>query len=293
MGNTTPWALLSFVKMTSRGYCFTTNNPIEKDINDLEALQEHPSFKYLIYGEEVGDNGTAHYQGYLHFTQPVRFSAVKKLLPRSHIEKRRGTTTEAITYCKKDNIYREFGSIPETSGDSTKNKWKQIIEWARAGDMASIEEANPAIYLRYMSALRGLRINPPLILPDLDNEWWYGRTGTGKSRRLWEEYPDHYQKELNKWWCGYNYEGVVAIEEWSPKNECTGSMLKIWADRYPFTGQVKGGSLKKIRPMKIIVLSNYTIKECFPNSQDHEPLLRRFKCIEFKTFLDDILEEYV
>jgi len=283
----------TFYNMTSRGYCFTTNNPLEVDITDIEKCQEHDSFKYLIYGEEVGENGTAHYQGYIHFNQPVRFSAIKKLLPRSHIEKRRGTTAEAITYCKKDGIYREFGSEPQSSGDSTRNKWKQIILWAEEGDMDSIKEANPAVYLRYMQALRGLRIPKPVILSELDHEWWYGRTGTGKSRRLWAEYPEHYQKELNKWWCGYNYEKVVAIEEWSPKNECTGSMLKIWADRYPFTAQVKGGSIKKIRPDKIIILSNYTIKECFPNSQDHEPLLRRFKCIEFKSFIDNLIEATV
>jgi len=279
--------------MTSRGYCFTTNNPIDKDINDIENCQLHESFKYLIYGEEVGSNGTAHYQGYIHFTQPVRFSAVKKLLPRSHIEKRRGNTDEAITYCKKDGIYREFGSEPKSSGDSTRAKWKQIILWAEEGDMASIKEANPAIYLRYMQSLRGLRIPKPIILPELEHEWWYGRTGTGKSRKLWEDYPDHYQKELNKWWCGYNDEDIVAIEEWSPKNECTGSMLKIWSDRYPFTAQIKGGSIKKIRPKKILVLSNYTIKECFPNEQDHEPLLRRFRCIHFQHFFDNLIEASV
>nr|QXP07612.1 MAG: replication associated protein [Arizlama virus] len=279
--------------MTSRGYCFTTNNPTIEDLDNYDKIIEYHAFKYLIYGEELGENGTPHHQGYIHFTTPIRFAAVKKLLPKSHIEKRRGSTNEAITYCKKDGIYREFGSVPESSGDSTKSKWKQIIEWAKAGDMGAIEEANPAIYLRYMSALRGLRIPNPIILPNLDNEWWYGRTGTGKSRKLWNEYPNHYQKELNKWWCGYNYESIVAIEEWSPKNECTGSMLKIWADRYPFTAQIKGGSMKKIRPDKIIVLSNYTIKECFPNSQDHEPLLRRFKQIEFISFFDPYIEATV
>jgi len=74
---------------------------------------------------------------------------------------------------------------------------------------------------------------------------------------------------------------VVAIEEWSPKNECTGAYLKIWADRYPFTAQIKGGSLTKARPIKLIVLSNYSIEDCFPDARDYEPLKRRFTVIEF------------
>jgi len=76
---------------------------------------------------------------------------------------------------------------------------------------------------------------------------------------------------------------VVAIEEWSPKNECTGAYLKVWADRYPFTAQIKGGSLTKARPIKLIVLSNYTIEDCFPDARDYEPLLRRFTVIKFPT----------
>lgn len=94
-------------------------------------------------------------------------------------------------------------------------------------------------------------------------------------------YPDHYAKELNKWWDGYCDEGVVAIEEWAPKNECTASFLKVWADRYPFPAQIKGGSLKKIRPTKIIVLSNYTIDQCFERQEDREPIKRRFKVVHF------------
>ena len=108
-----------------------------------------------------------------------------------------------------------------------------------------------------------------------------GPTGSGKSRLLWEQYPNHYHKQLNKWWDGYNDEETVAIEEWCPKNECTGSQLKIWADRYPFSAQIKGGTLLKIRPTKLIVLSNYEMEECFPNEADLLPLKRRFTIKRF------------
>lgn len=86
---------------------------------------------------------------------------------------------------------------------------------------------------------------------------------------------------VNKWWDGYRHETVVAIEEWSPDSSLTAQALKRWADRYPFTGEIKGGVLQKLRPRKIIVLSNYTLEQCFPRPEDLEPLKRRFTVVNF------------
>ena len=92
---------------------------------------------------------------------------------------------------------------------------------------------------------------------------------------------------LNKWWDGYDDQPVVIIEEWSPKNEVTASALKIWADRYPFTAQIKGGVLQKIRPTKLIVISNYRLNDCFPDSRDGDPIARRFKELEFPRDIEE------
>ena len=83
------------------------------------------------------------------------------------------------------------------------------------------------------------------------------------------------------WWDGYANEEVVVIEEWCPKNEMTASGLKIWADRYPFSCEVKGGTIRRIRPKKIIVTSNYSMEQCFERVEDLEPLKRRFKEVYF------------
>jgi len=116
---------------------------------------------------------------------------------------------------------------------------------------------------------------------ELCHEWWVGSTGTGKSKLAWELYPHHFAKGLNKWWDGYAFQEVVIIEEWAPRNECTASFLKKWADRYAFPVEVKGAILPNIRPKKIIVLSNYTIEQCFDRREDWEPMLRKFKVIKF------------
>lgn len=66
-----------------RGTCWsiTINNPTQSDLNVV-----FPNNKWVMKGQmEKGEEGTEHYQGML-LTPQVRFSAVKKVLPRAHIE---------------------------------------------------------------------------------------------------------------------------------------------------------------------------------------------------------------
>lgn len=267
---------------TSRGYCFTLNNPTPTDLVVLKNLSDDPKCRYICYGHEVGEQGTYHLQGYVHFHNQIRFRQAKILLGgRVHLEKRRGTIEQAIAYCKKDSVFEEFGEKPVSPALKNRTDWAEILKKAEAADFSWIKENHPRIWVNLSSKLQSLSAPKTEILPEIQNEWWVGTTGTGKSRTLWELYPNHFQKELNKWWCGYTNEDVVAIEEWSPKNECTASHLKIWADRYPFTAQIKGGSLHRIRPKKIIILSNFRLDQCFPDPRDREPLERRFTSFEF------------
>jgi len=266
------------------GYCFTLNNYSAEDELHLQGLR---GVQYLIYGREVGDSGTPHLQGYIHYINNKSFQSVKNDIPRAHVERRQGTIDQAVEYCRKDSDVYEKGKKPRSQrekGETSKLVWTEIVSAAESGNHEWIRDNHPRVYFTHYSRCREIQLRQPSVLDgDLTNEWWVGPTGTGKSRLLWERHPKHFHKQLNKWWCGYNGESVVAVEEWCPKNECTGSQLKIWADRYPFTAQIKGGSLGNIRPTKFIVLSNYTIEECFPNVQDQEPIKRRFKVVRFQS----------
>lgn len=106
------------------------------------------------------------------------------------------------------------------------------------------------------------------------NYWIWGPTGTGKSKwaRSQCEYGKLYFKLQNKWLDSYD-EGnvkIVIIEDLNPeKAKMQSDHIKIWADRYWFQGEVKGASIM-INPKdwNLIVTSNYSIDECFPNEQD-------------------------
>nr|WPR18665.1 MAG: replication polyprotein [Chemarfal virus 53] len=265
-------------QLRSLGWCFTLNNYSEEEYQRCIDVM----CQYIIVGKEVGASGTPHLQGYIHYSTSVPMSRVKKdLSQRAHVEKRFGSVLQAVEYCKKEGSFFENGKIKLTSD----NKWKEIVALAEQGQMVQIKEDYPAIYTLHREKLEALNVvTPDLLEGSLQDhfEWWYGPTGTGKSHQIWTKFPEHFDKQINKWWDGYRQEDVVVIEEADPKKcEHMAYFFKRWCDKYPFKAEIKGAHLNYIRPKTIIVTSNYTIQECFPNKEDYEPLKRRFKEVHF------------
>lgn len=59
--------------------------------------------KFICGQEEIGKEGTKHFQGYIELNKPMRIGGVKKIpgFERAHLEVRKGTQTQAIDYCQK------------------------------------------------------------------------------------------------------------------------------------------------------------------------------------------------
>lgn len=75
---------------------FTLNNP-----DNVRLPETWSDCKYLAYQLESGINGTPHLQGYVIFLKNKGLTALKKLEPRAHWERRRGSHAEARAYCTK------------------------------------------------------------------------------------------------------------------------------------------------------------------------------------------------
>lgn len=270
----------------ARAWVFTINNynpGHEEDIKSLGA-------QYYVFGREIGEEtGTPHLQGYLYFEHQRTRTSLARKLPGAYLAPANGTPSQNRDYCTKQGNFVESGTMPTSREEARKRggqanaaRWKSIIEHAEAGDLSWIKSNDPHAYVQLKPRLESLYA--PSVVPldgPLRHEWWVGPSGSGKSKLLWELYPDHFAKGINKWWDGYKHEPVVAIEEWSPDNSLTAQALKKWADRYPFPGEIKGGLMTKLRPRKVIVLSNYTLEQCFPRPEDLQPLQRRFTTIHF------------
>lgn len=76
-----------------------------------------------------------------------------------------------------------------------------------------------------------------------------------------------YVKSQNKWWDNYQAETSILLDDLDRNGGQTlGHHLKIWADKYPFSAEVKGGQVKPEYEV-FMVTSNYSIEEVFTNDK--------------------------
>ncbi len=101
----------------SKYWVWTLNHPTPEEKANLDGLVGAGSVSYLCYGEEVGQAGTPHFQGYLEISTRVRLTGLKAFpgLARAHFEKRAGTQAQAKDYCAKDGAFHYFGELAAVS----------------------------------------------------------------------------------------------------------------------------------------------------------------------------------
>nr|QTE03483.1 MAG: replication-associated protein [Ficedula mugimaki CRESS-DNA-virus sp.] len=228
---------------------------------DNEPAFDETVHEYLCFGRETcPDTNRKHLQGCVVFKNRRTLVQIKKWIPTAHFERARGTPEEFSNYCKKDGDFSEFGVLPSSTGRA--DKFGDILRKAEAGEIAEIKEAYPGMYLRYKATiLSSLKCD----VTELDGScgvWINGPPRSGKDYAV-RQLDSVYNKMLNKWWCGYRNEKYVLISDVEPHHApWLGYYLKIWCDRYPFTAEIKGGSML-IRPRKVFITSNFTIESVF------------------------------
>lgn len=255
--------------MKSRSFAFTHNNYIDTQLEDTIEC------KYIIYGKEVGESGTPHLQGTVVFENPRSIAAVIKLLPGCHVSVCRDVVA-SVAYCKKDGVWTERGVPPLSPVAAAKKgialRWELVKE-------GRFDELPPENLKQYEYAKRKFEVVEDI--SEISNEWRWGRSGVGKSRSVRTDFPVFYSKDATKWWDNYDHQDIVLIEDWDPKTtEYLSRHLKIWSDHYAFRAECKGGSMS-VRPKKIIITSQYSIADCFPDPNDYAAISRRFKSIHY------------
>ena len=86
-------------------YCLTLNNWTEEEYSSI-VLYFQQKGKTWIIGKEIGDEGTPHLQMYIRFKTKTRFSAIKKVIERAHIEVSKGNEQENLMYCSKESNFK-------------------------------------------------------------------------------------------------------------------------------------------------------------------------------------------
>lgn len=272
----------------ARGWVFTLNNYTEDEVNLLSKGGSSPdAVVYLTFGKEVGDSGTPHLQGYIHFTSVKSFKQAKAAISdRAYVDKRKGTPQQAIEYCHKDGEVVEYGERPH---QGKRTDLDSVCDLVLSGtSLADVAETHPTTFVKYSRGIKELKlqVTKPYHRDDVCGIWVYGPPGTGKSHWAQMKYPNAYKKPQSKWFDGYNGEKEIILDDLDVN--CFGHLLKIWADKWPCTGETKGGTVHLMHDV-FVVTSNYTIEELVAPKKDLTPdeamisaLKRRFKVFKLE-----------
>lgn len=99
-------------QMKARAFVFTLNNYTEDDrVAVLNSV-----CKYMVVGKEVGEQGTPHLQGYIHYGTQKSVATLRGLIPRAHIEVAKGNASDNQKYCSKGGDFEERGELPPSKG---------------------------------------------------------------------------------------------------------------------------------------------------------------------------------
>lgn len=255
-----------------RNFVFTLNNYTHEQEESIKNLCNN-KVTFVAYSHEIAPTtGTPHLQGYLHHNEKINFSNIRKWYPW-HIEIMRGSLHDNEVYCSKQDTLLKFGTEPVSAKAAAKLGAKERWDLAKAGRHEELDPEHIKIY-EYIFAKYGKK---PESRPTLDNIFISGPSGCGKSKWAHETFPGHYKKSWNQWWDGYMGEDVIILDDMSPRHtEFLQDRLKNWLDHYPFKADVKGGMML-IRPKTIIITSQYSLSELFPEEKSVEAMNRRFQ----------------
>jgi len=251
------------MSVRGRSFVFTINNYSEDDGSAVDAALMAAA--YGCYAPEVGESGTPHLQGYVRWSQPKTIGAACAALGgRAHVELAKGSDADSRAYIF--GPYEKDGKSKPVNPDA-----KEYGELARPGKRKDIDLVRDMIkdgssiksVIESVSSYQGLSFGLKA-MPYFESKrsfvtevyWFWGDTGTGKSKAAWEEAgPDAYSPVSYKWWDGYDAHEHVILDD-IRSDFCSFNQFLQLFDRYPLRVECKGGS-RQLLAKKIWVTSPY------------------------------------
>lgn len=267
-----------------RRWCWTSFTPEDPPNWDESWCQ------YILWGHETcPETGRQHLQGYLETNKKMTWTAVKAALgqPALHLEKAIGSQEDNVVYCCKEGEWVEFGTpiAQGQRGDLTALASEVFSGTASVADVLEDQPHAFHVYGRTLLAIEDLRLQrmtrgmwaPPTVT------WIWGPTGTGKSRRAWEQASSDGLDQLyahttmdKGWWDLYQGQENVLLEDFRgciPFNE----LLRL-LDGYPVNVPRRGRAPVPFMAKRIWVTSSKAPDQIYTSDSVREninQLLRR------------------
>lgn len=254
-------------------------------------------YKYLVVSKELHQDGNEHFHAAVLFEKKLDkrvnvFTIDEFVCNIQIIGKTNASLKKSIAYVKKDGNFVEYGDMPEALKKlDKKEKVMYVVEHtnkqcAESGYFNFSE-------LRHLDYIRSLWNNQ---WPNFQKRrvlWFYGGTGTGKTREAWNLLTNAYERsdiwcnsgKMDPFFLGYTGQQGVILDDFRPGTIRFEMLLRI-LDGYPVIVNIKGGQTEWLANT-IIITAPTQPSEMYVNREtgqewDHlDQLIRR---------IDDIRE---
>ncbi|UPW41513.1 replication associated protein [Myodefec virus RodL3_976] len=254
----------------------------------LKSLVDQNLVRFVIGQRELCPTTMRHHVQFcvnLHRSQ--RLSYLKKVDRDAHWEPMRGTADQAREYCSKSETrfegpweFGKAGAVGQRKG------YDDAVAAICSGMcVADVAAEFPTVWVKYGRGLVDLRKQLQLdsdrrVFGEHGPELWvfWGPSGSGKSRKANETWPDAYWKiPGEKWWDGYTNQDTVILDDFK------GSFMRLTdfqrlIDRYPLWVEVKGGSIPMLAT-RYVITSNEAPEAWYSSADPHGTVTRR--CNDF------------
>lgn len=262
----------------ARRYCFTYFGENKPEYDGGEVV------RYLVFQrEKCPKTGKLHYQGYVELLKDRVYSSVQKILniPGAHMTNCNGSAEQNRNYCTKSESrvegWWEFGKMSRQGTRTDIKKIKDLV--LHEGEKLNSLVENTIENFQQLRFAEGLMKYKKPYSGERIVKWFYGPTGTGKTRRAFEEAGEEAEfiSYRNGFWLGYDGGDKVIIDELRrnvPLDE-----LLIILDRYPIKINVKGGCMSWTAK-EIWITSDRHPNEIYGKDIEGGQLIRRISVLE-------------
>lgn len=241
-------------------------------------------FAQIVYAiwqvEKAPDTGRLHCQAYCRYTAQVAFSRVVALFSAGgHVTLANGDEQSNIDYCSKEDTHVlgpwEFG---KRAKQGKRNDIVVVRDLVKSGKgMRTICETATSyqsmrageLMLKYLEPARDSSVAP-------DVRWYYGSTGSGKTREALAEFPGAWVSQKDgQWFEGYDAHETCIFDDFR-KDFCQFHVLLRLLDRHQYRIMCKGGS-RQLLATVIIITCPWHPEVLFENrsGEDLAQLMRR------------------
>lgn len=268
---------------------------VSRTKRDFEKMILDGWLKFIAYGHETcPETGKQHLQAYLSLNESLttNLKNAQKFFERKGFPKgtirlapMKGSLEQNETYCSKEGNFVKIGKEPAQGKRTDLLELKEQILAGKTVDEIVVEE--PHTFHQYGRTLERLEDIANLSRKrssPTQGYWFWGSTGTGKSRLAHEcVQPDELYSlpvEDKGWWDGYKNQAVTLLDDF--RGNITYSSLLRLADRYPHNVPRRNRQPSPFTSKVVIVTSSGRPESIYHNlDESFDQIKRRFKIFEF------------